>query len=139
MENIEERVKGSQETGKVKHCIFLQQSGGKSEVKEKSFLQTLAAKHKCNMRENYCKKRRWRRFHPILIHFTQRAVTHCSQVAQGGCGCPIPGGIQGQAGCGSGQPGLLVGDPAHSWNEMSTVVLFNPGHSVIHIEGIEEK
>ena len=24
------------------------------------------------------------------------------------------GGIQGQAGCGSGQPGLLVGDPAHS-------------------------
>ena len=36
------------------------------------------------------------------------------QVAQGGCGCPIPGGIQGQAGCGSGHPGLLVGDPAHS-------------------------
>jgi len=36
------------------------------------------------------------------------------QAAQGGCGCPIPGGIQGQAGCGSGQPGLLVGDPAHS-------------------------
>jgi len=28
--------------------------------------------------------------------------------------CPIPGAIQGQAGCGSGQPGLLVGDPAHS-------------------------
>ena len=36
------------------------------------------------------------------------------QVAQGGCGCPIPGGIQGQAGCGSGQPSLVVGDPAHS-------------------------
>jgi len=35
------------------------------------------------------------------------------QVAQGDCGCPIPGGTQGQAGCGSGQPGLLVGDPAH--------------------------
>ena len=35
------------------------------------------------------------------------------QVAQGGCRCPIPGGIQGQAGCGSGQPGLAVGDPAH--------------------------
>jgi len=31
------------------------------------------------------------------------------QVAQGSCGCPIPGGIQGQAGCGSGQPGLVVG------------------------------
>jgi len=36
------------------------------------------------------------------------------QVAQGGCGCPIPGGIQGQAGCASGQPGLVVGNPAHS-------------------------
>ena len=36
------------------------------------------------------------------------------QVAQGGCGCPIPGGIQGQAACGSGQPGLVVDDPAHS-------------------------
>ena len=35
-------------------------------------------------------------------------------VAQGGCGCSIPGGIQGQAGCGSEQPGLLVGDPAHN-------------------------
>jgi len=35
-------------------------------------------------------------------------------IVQGGCGCPIPGGIQGQAGCGSGQPGLVVGDPAHS-------------------------
>ena len=33
---------------------------------------------------------------------------------KGGCGCPMPEGIQGQAGCGSGQPGLLVGDPAHS-------------------------
>ena len=36
------------------------------------------------------------------------------QVAQGGCGCPIPGGIQSQAGCGSEQPGLVVGDPACS-------------------------
>jgi len=40
--------------------------------------------------------------------------SHLPKVAQGGCGCPIPAGIQGQAGCGSGQPGLLVGDPAHS-------------------------
>jgi len=31
-------------------------------------------------------------------------------VAQGGCGCPIPECIQGQAGCGSGQPGLKLGD-----------------------------
>jgi len=26
----------------------------------------------------------------------------------------MPAGIQGQAGCGSGQPGVLVGDTAHS-------------------------
>ena len=36
------------------------------------------------------------------------------QVAQGSCGCPISEGIQGQAGCGSEQPGLVVGGPAHS-------------------------
>ena len=36
------------------------------------------------------------------------------KVAQRGCGCPIPGGIQGRTGCGSGQPGLVVGNPAHS-------------------------
>jgi len=34
------------------------------------------------------------------------------QGAQGGWGCPIPGGIQGQAGCGSGQPGVVAGNPA---------------------------
>jgi len=44
---------------------------------------------------------------------TERPFLEQEQVAQGGCGCPIPGGIQGQAGCGSGQPGLVVGDPAH--------------------------
>ena len=36
------------------------------------------------------------------------------QVAQGGCGCPIPGRIQGQAGCGSEQLDLVVSNPAHS-------------------------
>mgnify|MGYP001855533296 CR=1 FL=1 len=36
------------------------------------------------------------------------------QVAQGGCGCPIPGSIQGQTGCGSKQPGLVVGNPDRS-------------------------
>ena len=36
------------------------------------------------------------------------------QVVQGGCGCPNPGGTQGQVEWGSGQPGLVVGDPAHS-------------------------
>jgi len=45
---------------------------------------------------------------------TQRGWWRTEQVAQGGCGCPIPGGIQGQAGCGSGQSGLLVGNSAHS-------------------------
>ena len=33
------------------------------------------------------------------------------QVAQGRCGCPIPGGIQSQAICGSGQLGLVAGGP----------------------------
>ena len=36
------------------------------------------------------------------------------QFAQGGCGFPITGGIQGKAGCDSGQPSLVVGDPAQS-------------------------
>ena len=53
------------------------------------------------------------RLHIRRDFFIQKVVT-LKQVAQGGCGCPIPGGIQGQAGCGSGQPGLVVGDPAHS-------------------------
>ena len=30
------------------------------------------------------------------------------QAAQRGCGCPIPGDIQGQAGWGLGQPGLVL-------------------------------
>jgi len=46
--------------------------------------------------------------------FSPRGWCRTEQVALGGCGCPIPAGIEGQAGCGSGQPGLLVGDPAHS-------------------------
>jgi len=29
------------------------------------------------------------------------------QAAQRGCGCPIPGGVQGQVGWGPGQPGLV--------------------------------
>ena len=42
--------------------------------------------------------------------FTEGGNT-LEQVAQG---CPIPGGIQDQAGCSSGQPDLVVGDPEHS-------------------------
>ena len=36
------------------------------------------------------------------------------QVAQRGCGWPIPGGFQGQAGWGFEQPGLAGGVPAYS-------------------------
>ena len=32
-----------------------------------------------------------------------------AQAAQRSCGCPIPGGVQGQAGWGSEQPGLVGG------------------------------
>jgi len=53
------------------------------------------------------------------------------QVVQGGCGCPIPGGIQGQTGCDSGQPGLVVRDPHCDRGIEIFEVLFNPGHSVI--------
>jgi len=35
------------------------------------------------------------------------------QVAQRGGRCPIPGNVQGQAGWGSEQAGLVVGVPAH--------------------------
>ena len=49
-----------------------------------------------------------------IEHTSPRGWWRTEQVAQGGCGCPIPAGIQGQAGCGSGQPGLVVGNPAHS-------------------------
>ena len=62
--------------------------------------------------------------------FSHREWWRTEQFARGGCGCPISAGIQGQAECGSGQPGLVVGDPAHS-RGLTTVVLFNPGHSVI--------
>ena len=30
------------------------------------------------------------------------------KAAQSGCGCPIPGGIQGQVGWGPGQPALVL-------------------------------
>ena len=54
-----------------------------------------------------------RKDHSVLQHsVVQSCLT--LQVTQGGCGCSIPGGIQGQAVCGSWQPGLVVGDTAHS-------------------------
>ena len=35
------------------------------------------------------------------------------QVAQRSCGCPIPGGVQGQDGWSSEQPKIVKGVPAH--------------------------
>ena len=35
------------------------------------------------------------------------------QTAQRSCGCPLPGSVQGQAGQGFDQPGLVEGVPAH--------------------------
>ena len=57
------------------------------------------------------------------------------QVTQGGCGCPIPGGIQGESECGSGQPGLVVGDPTHSRGLKlgDHCGPFQPGHSMIQV------
>ena len=59
------------------------------------------------------------------------------QAAQRGCGCPIPGGVQGQVGWGPGQcgpvPDLEVGGPAWQggWRFMILEVPSNPGHSVV--------
>ena len=50
----------------------------------------------------------------IRRKFSTQCGDALEQIAQGGCGCPILGIIQGQAGCGCRQPGLVVGDPAHS-------------------------
>ena len=36
------------------------------------------------------------------------------QFAQRGCGCPLPGDVQGQAGWGFEQPGLVGGVPSNS-------------------------
>jgi len=36
-----------------------------------------------------------------------------AQISQRSCGCPLPGGVQGQVGWGFGQPGLVEDVPAH--------------------------
>ena len=56
-----------------------------------------------------------------------------AQAAQRSCGCPIPGGIQGQVGWGFGQPDLLGGSPAHEggWNQMTFKDPSNPKYSMI--------
>jgi len=53
----------------------------------------------------------------FILHYSTKEIPEgvaVEQIAQGGCGCPIPGGIQGWTGCGSGQPGLVIGSPADS-------------------------
>ena len=49
----------------------------------------------------------------VLFYESGEVLT---QAAQRGCGCPVPGGVQGQAGWRPGQPGLVldmeVGGPA---------------------------
>ena len=51
------------------------------------------------------------------LDIQRKFFTQCgealAQAAQRSCGCPIPGGVQGQAGWGFGQPGLVGGVPAH--------------------------
>jgi len=37
-----------------------------------------------------------------------------TQTAQSSCGCPIPGGVQGQVGWGPGQPEMLGGNFDHN-------------------------
>ena len=47
--------------------------------------------------------------------FTQRVAMHWTRLPKEAVDAPsLEASIQGQAGCGSGQPGLAVGDPAHS-------------------------
>ena len=56
------------------------------------------------------------------------------QVAQRGCGCPLPGSIQGQAGWDCEQPGLEgeVSLPtAGGWNYMILKIPSNPNHPMI--------
>ena len=56
-----------------------------------------------------------------------------AQVAQRSCGCPIPGGVQGQVGRGLEQPGLVGGVPAQGrgWHWVAFKALSNPNPSVI--------
>ena len=62
-------------------------------------------------------KRRQGRF-PFDIRrkfFTQRVLKHWNRLPKEVVDAPsLDTRVQGQAGCGSGQPGLVVGDPAHS-------------------------
>ena len=43
-----------------------------------------------------------------------QCLTTLAQAAQRSCGCPIPGGAQGQVAWGPEQPELIAGSPVHS-------------------------
>jgi len=64
--------------------------------------------------QNHCN---WIWLHPF--NWTDRALLdppiscHILHVRRFGLRDPIPRCVQGQAGCGSGQPGLVVGNPVH--------------------------
>jgi len=45
--------------------------------------------------------------------FYDKGVGALEQVSRRSCGCPLPGSVQGQVGCGFEQPGLVEGVPAH--------------------------
>ena len=51
-----------------------------------------------------------------VLYYEYESGEVLARAAQRGCGCPIPGGVQGQVGWGPGQPGLVpdleVGGPA---------------------------
>ena len=58
--------------------------------------------------------------------FTQRVMTHWNRLPNKVVDAPSLEAIQGQAGCGSGQPGLVVGDSflhIHTGECCSTVPL----------------
>lgn len=48
-----------------------------------------------------------------IAFYTERGDA-LGQATRGGCECPISGGIQRQVECGSGQPGLAVGNSTHN-------------------------
>ena len=72
-----------------------------------------------------------------ILHYEKKDTL--AQVAQRSCGCPIPGGVQGQAGWDGALGNLAwweVSLPmAGGWNQMVLKVLSNPNHSVILCSG----
>jgi len=73
--------------------------------------------------------------HPLVLYYESGEVLE--QAAQRGCGCPIPGSVQGQFGWGPAHCGPVlnveVGGPALSgdWSLMILEVPSNPSHLMI--------